>query len=234
MSLLEAQGLVAGYGETVILHGISIRVEQGEIVTIIGLNGSGKSTLLKTVFGVVRPTAGRVLFRDEAITGLSPDRIVQKGISYVPQTENIFPSLTVQENLEMGAFVRRDRGRRRIPEVLGLFPDLMSKRTERASRLSGGQRQMLALARALMLDPALLLLDEPSAGLSPILVEQVFRKIVDINRTGVAILVVEQNARRSLEQSHRGYVLVNGEARIEDSGPRLLSNPDVRRLYLGG
>ncbi|MCH8191945.1 MAG: ABC transporter ATP-binding protein [Chloroflexi bacterium] len=232
--LLEVCDLDAGYGQTQVLHGVSIRVDEREIVTIIGPNGSGKSTLLKAITGVVRPTAGRVVFGSDSIAGLSPDRIVRKGISYVPQTENVFPSLTVQENLEMGAFLRRDLGRERLPRIYELFPDLVSKRRDRASRLSGGQRQMLALARALMLDPTLLLLDEPSAGLAPMMVDDVFDKIAEINQMGIAILIVEQKARRSLQQSHRGYVLATGQTRLEDTGERLLANPEVRRLYLGG
>lgn len=232
--LLEVCDLDAGYGQTQVLHGVSIRVDEREIVTIIGPNGSGKSTLLKAITGVVRPTAGRVVFGSDSIAGLSPDRIVRKGISYVPQTENVFPSLTVQENLEMGAFLRRDLGRERLPRIYELFPDLVSKRRDRASRLSGVQRQMLALARALMLDPTLLLLDEPSAGLAPMMVDDVFDKIAEINQMGIAILIVEQKARRSLQQSHRGYVLATGQTRLEDTGERLLANPEVRRLYLGG
>ncbi len=232
--LLEVRDLDAGYGETQILHGASIRVAEREIVTIIGRNGCGKSTLLKAITGVVRPTAGRVVFGGDNIAGLQPDRIVRKGISYVPQTENVFPSLTVQENLEMGGFLRRDLGRDRLPRIFELFPDLVSKRGDRASRLSGGQRQMLALARALMLDPTLLLLDEPSAGLAPMMVDGVFDKIAEINQTGIAILIVEQKARRSLQQSHRGYVFATGQTRLEDTGERLLANPEIRRLYLGG
>ena len=232
--LLEVCDLDAGSGQTQILHGVSIRVDEREIVTIIGPNGSGKSTLLKAITGVVRPTAGRVVFGSDSIAGLSPDRIVRKGISYVPQTENVFLSLTIQENLEMGAFLRRDLGRERLPRIYEMFPDLVSKRGDRASRLSGGQRQMLALARALMLDPTLLLLDEPSAGLAPMMVDGVFDKIAEINQTGVAILIVEQKARRSLQQSHRGYVFATGQTRLEDTGERLLANPEVRRLYLGG
>ncbi|MCH8196141.1 MAG: ATP-binding cassette domain-containing protein, partial [Chloroflexi bacterium] len=183
--LLEVCDLDAGYGQTQVLHGVSIRVDEREIVTIIGPNGSGKSTLLKAITGVVRPTAGRVVFGSDSIAGLSPDRIVRKGISYVPQTENVFPSLTVQENLEMGAFLRRDLGRERLPRIYELFPDLVSKRRDRSSRLSGGQRQMLALARALMLDPTLLLLDEPSAGLAPMMVDDLFDKIAEITQMGL-------------------------------------------------
>ena len=232
--MLEVDGLRAGYGDTEVLHGVSIRVEDSEFVTVIGPNGSGKSTLMKAICGVVTPTAGSIRFRGEDLGRLSADRIVPRGLSYVPQTENVFPSLTVRENLDMGAFVRQDGVAERIGHMFELFPDLAGKRDDRAGLLSGGQRQMLALARALMLDPVLLLLDEPSAGLSPVMVESVFEKIVAINRTGVSILMVEQSARRALGLSSRGYVLATGEVRLEDTGTRLLSNPEVARLYLGG
>jgi neutral amino acid transport system ATP-binding protein len=233
MSLLQVDEIIAGYGETEILHSVSIAVGQGEIVTIIGPNGSGKSTLLKAILGLVQPKSGQVTFRDEDITGTAPERIVRKGICYVPQSNNVFPSLTVHENLEMGAFVRTDDFRQRLDEVYKLFPDLTGRRSERAGRLSGGQRQMLALARALMLDPILLLLDEPSAGLAPNLVNLVLEKIIGINSTGVAILLVEQNARKALKLSSRGYILASGQNQLEDRGERLLENPEVARLYLG-
>jgi neutral amino acid transport system ATP-binding protein len=233
MSLLQVDEVIAGYGETEILHSISIAVGQGEIVTIIGPNGSGKSTLLKAILGLVRPKSGKVTFKGEDITGTAPERIVRKGICYVPQSSNVFPSLTIHENLEMGAFVRTDDFRQRLDEVYALFPDLTGRRGERAGRLSGGQRQMLALARALMLDPILLLLDEPSAGLAPNLVNLVLEKIVGINSTGVAILLVEQNAREALKLSNRGYVLASGQNQLEDRGDNLLENPEVARLYLG-
>ena len=233
MSLLQVDKVVAGYGETEILHGISIAVEQGEIVTIIGPNGSGKSTLLKTILGLVRPRSGQVTFNGKDITGMAPERIVRKGICYVPQSSNVFPSLTVHENLEMGAFVRNDDYSHRLDEIYSLFPSLTERRRERAGRLSGGQRQMLALARALMLDPILLLLDEPSAGLAPNLVTLVLEKVVKINSTGVAILLVEQNAREALKLSSRGYILASGQNQLEDRGKNLLDNPEVARLYLG-
>ena len=233
MSLLQVDEIIAGYGETEILHSVSIAVGQGEIVTIIGPNGSGKSTLLKAILGLVQPKSGQVTFRDEDITGTAPERIVRKGICYVPQSNNVFPSLTVHENLEMGAFVRTDDFQQRLDEVYNLFPDLTGRRGERAGRLSGGQRQMLALARALMLDPILLLLDEPSAGLAPNLVNLVLEKIIGINSTGVAILLVEQNARKALKLSSRGYILASGQNQLEDRGERLLENPEVARLYLG-
>lgn len=234
MSLLEVSGVVAGYGETEILHGVSIAIEKGQIVTIIGPNGSGKSTLLKTIFGLLQPRKGRVRFRKEDITGIAPEVVVRKGLSYVPQSSNVFPSLSINENLEMGAFVRTDDFRQRLEEVYDLFPDLAERRKDRAGTLSGGQRQMLALARALMLDPVLLLLDEPSAGLAPNLVNSVFEKILGINSAGVAILLVEQNAREALGLSSWGYVLASGQNQLEDRGENLLKNPEIVKLYLGG
>ena len=234
MSLLTVSNIVAGYGETEILHGVSIAIEEGHIVTIIGPNGSGKSTLLKAIFGLVKPKEGQVLFQGKDITGHAPEMVVRRGLCYVPQSSNIFPSLSINENLEMGAFVRTDDFRPRLEEIYLLFPDLAGRRKDRAGTLSGGQRQMLALARALMLDPALLLLDEPSAGLAPNLVGSVFEKIMGINRAGVAILLVEQNAKEALQLSSWGYVLASGQNQLEDRGDKLLSNPDVTRLYLGG
>ena len=234
MSLLEVSNVVAGYGETEILHGVSIAVSEGQIVTIIGPNGSGKSTLLKTIFGLVSPKKGQVRFHEEDITGMAPEIVVRKGLCYVPQSSNVFPSLSINENLEMGAFVRTDDFRQRLEEVYDLFPDLAGRRKSRAGTLSGGQRQMLALARALMLDPVLLLLDEPSAGLAPNLVNSVFEKILGINRAGVAILLVEQSAREALGLSSWGYVLASGQNQLEDRGENLLKNPEVVKLYLGG
>ena len=234
MPLLEASEVVAGYGQTEILHGISITVDQGEIVTIIGPNGCGKSTLMKAIVGLVRVRTGSVAFMGEEIAGRPPEQIVRNGLCYVPQSNNVFPSLSIRENLEMGAFVRGDDFRGRIDEMFELFPDLTMQPGRKAGSLSGGQRQMLAIARALMLDPALLLLDEPSAGLSPAMMSTVFERIRDINQTGVAMLLVEQNARQALGMSDRGYVLVAGEKRLEDTGKDLLGNPEVARLYLGG
>jgi len=234
MSLLAVEGVFSGYGGLDILRGVSIRVEEGEIVTIIGPNGAGKSTLMKTVFGILRPSQGSIRLKGEEIGGRKPHEIVRKGISYVPQSENVFPSLTVEENLAMGAFIRRDGVRGRIEEMFGLFPDLAGRSKEVVGRLSGGQRQMVAFARALMLDPELILLDEPSAGLAPVLVSNVFKKIMDINGTGVAVVMVEQNAREALRVSHRGYVLATGENRLEGPGPELLADEQVGRLYLGG
>ncbi len=232
--MLEARDVVSGYGEVEILHGVSISVEEGEIVTIIGPNGAGKSTLLKTIFGLLPARRGDIFFSGERVTGRSPQAIVQEGMCYVPQSDNIFPSLTIQENLEMGGFIRRDDYRPRIEELYGLFPDLAERRHVRAGKLSGGQRQMLALARALMLEPRMLLLDEPSASLAPNMVELVFAKILEINRSGVGIVMVEQNARDALALSHRGYVLAMGQNRLEGSGESLLESEEVGRLYLGG
>jgi ABC-type branched-subunit amino acid transport system ATPase component len=233
VTVLEAREVVSGYGEVEILHGVSIKVEEGEIVTIIGPNGAGKSTLLKTIFGLLPCKRGAVFFHGENVTGHSPQALVRKGISYVPQSDNVFPSLTVQENLEMGAFIRRDNYRAKIEEVLALFPDVVERRHTRAGKLSGGQRQMLALGRALMLEPRVLLLDEPSASLAPNMVQLVFAKIQDINRSGVSIVMVEQNARESLKLSHQGYVLAMGQNRLEGSGASLLESEEVGRLYLG-
>jgi ABC-type branched-subunit amino acid transport system ATPase component len=232
--LLEANEVVAGYGETEILHGVSITVDAGEVVTIIGPNGCGKSTLMKALVGLVPVRTGSVTFKGSVISGRPPEQIVRTGLCYVPQTNNVFPSLSIRENLEMGAFVRRDDYRGRIDEMLDLFPDLTRDPRRKAGSLSGGQRQMLAIARALMLDPALLLLDEPSAGLSPAMMNTVFDRILNINQTGVAVLLIEQNARDALGMSDRGYVLVAGEKRLEDTGQDLLDNPEVASLYLGG
>ncbi|OGO03600.1 MAG: ABC transporter ATP-binding protein [Chloroflexi bacterium RBG_13_54_9] len=234
MSLLDVSGVVSGYGETDILTGVSITVQAGEVVAIIGPNGSGKSTLMKTIFGLLRPRRGEIIFHGESIAGLAPDHITRRGVCYMPQSDNVFPSLSTHENLEMGAFIREDGFSARLEEVYSLFPDLFSKRNARAGSLSGGQRQMLALARALMLDPTLLLLDEPSAGLSPKLVDTIMSKILEINRSGVSILMVEQRAREALKLSTRGYILAMGRNQMEGSGEGLLDNEEVRRLYLGG
>ena len=234
MPLLDVAEVVAGYGGTEILHGVSMAVDQGEVVTIIGPNGCGKSTLMKAIVGLVRVRTGTVCFQERDISGQPPERIVRNGLCYVPQSNNVFPTMTIRENLEMGAFVRNDDHRGRIEEMFQLFPDLAQRPGQRAGSLSGGQRQMLAIARALMLDPVLLLLDEPSAGLSPAMMDNVFERIREINESGVAVLLVEQNAREALNMSDRGYVLVAGENRLEDTGKDLLDNPEVARLYLGG
>jgi ABC-type branched-subunit amino acid transport system ATPase component len=234
VALLDVRDLNSGYGEMSILHGVSIRVEVGEAVTLIGPNGAGKSTLLKTIFGLLTPTAGRILFEDADITGMRPPLLVRRGLSYVPQVDNVFPSLTVEENLQMGAFVRHDGVAERLTEIYGLFPTLRLKRKQRVGSLSGGERQMVAMGRALMLDPRLLLLDEPSAGLAPRLVSLVFEKMTEINRTGIALLIVEQNAREALRLSDRGYLIAGGQVRLEGEGSQLLHDAEVGRLYLGG
>jgi neutral amino acid transport system ATP-binding protein len=231
--VLETEGLVAGYvPEVDVLHGVDITVERGEMVTLIGPNGAGKSTLVKAVVGLLRPRDGRVLLRDEDITGERPHRIVAQGVGYVPQRESVFPSMTVQENLELGLLHTRNGPR--IEEMLMLFPQLEARRRQPAGTLSGGERQMLAMARALISDPEVVLLDEPSAGLSPLYVDALFEKISEINARGVTILMVEQNARRSLAISHRGYVLDVGRNRFAGTGQELLHNPKVIDLYLGG
>jgi ABC-type branched-subunit amino acid transport system ATPase component len=234
VALLDVRCVNSGYGEMTILRDVSVRVDLGEVVTLIGPNGAGKSTLLKTIFGLLRPTGGQILFEDTDITGLNPPALVRRGMSYVPQVDNVFPSLTVQENLEMGAFVRHDSFVERLEEIYAFFPALGLKRKQRVGGLSGGERQMVAMGRALMLDPRLLLLDEPSAGLSPRLVRIVFEKMAEINQTGVALLFVEQNAREALRLSHRGYVMASGEVRLEGEGSQLVQDEEVRRLYLGG
>ncbi len=232
--ILKVHDTTAGYSEIDILHDVSIVLEAGEIVSVIGPNGAGKSTLLKTIFGCLKPKKGNVTFKNEDITGMSPEKIVKKGISYVPQVENIFPSLTIHENLEMGAFTRTDNYSSRMNEIYDLFPDLKKRRNDKAGLLSGGQRQMVAMGRALMLDPAVLLLDEPSAGLAPKLVSMIFERIKDINATGVAMLLVEQNAREALGLARRGYVLATGKNVLDGDAKTLLANKEVARLYLGG
>ena len=234
MVILSAEAITAGYGEVDILHRVDLQVKTGEIVSIIGPNGAGKSTLLKTIFGLLHPRQGRIILNNDDITGLRPDIIVRKGISYVPQVDNVFPSMTIQENLEMGAFIRADDFSHRLSEVYGLFPILEERKKQKVGQLSGGQRQMVAMGRALMLDPQILLLDEPSAGLAPLLVSHIFEKIEEINATGVAIVIVEQNAREALKMSHRGYVLAMGKNELEGEGQALLENEEVGRLYLGG
>jgi neutral amino acid transport system ATP-binding protein len=234
MSLLATEDLVAGYvPEVDILTGVSIAVEEGEVVTVIGPNGAGKSTLAKAIFGLLHPRRGRVVFRGDEISGLKPHAITRRGMSYVPQLDNVFPSLTVRENLEMGA-LERGRAEERIEQLFELFPRLGERPRQTAGSMSGGERQMVAMARALMADPQVLLLDEPSAGLAPAFVTTIFERIEAINRTGVTIVMVEQNARRALGMSDRGYVLETGANRFEGRGHELLENEEVARLYLGG
>jgi ABC-type branched-subunit amino acid transport system ATPase component len=235
MIILKADNITAGYTREVdILSDVNLRLQQGQIVTIIGPNGAGKSTLLKTIFGILKPSNGKISLKDEDITGLKPDKVAQKGISYVPQVDNVFPSLTIQENLEMGAFIRDDDFSPRLNEIYELFPVLGERKKQKAGQLSGGQRQMVAMGRALMVDPQVLLLDEPSAGLSPKLVDMIFEKIIDINKTGVSMIIVEQNAREALKMADHGYVLAMGRNVLDDSGDVLLANEEVGRLYLGG
>jgi len=234
--VLRAEGLVAGYvPEVDILSGVNAEVREGEIVTIVGPNGAGKSTLIKCVFGLLPPRAGRVLLRDEDITGERPHVITRRGMSYVPQLDNVFPTLTVEENLEMGAIAARgtDRGER-MAAMYDLFPRLAERRRQPAGTMSGGERQMVAMARALMPNPTVLLLDEPSAGLAPAFVDAIFDQVLEVNRVGVTVLMVEQNARRALAMSHRGYVLDLGSNRFEGPGRELLEDPKVAELYLGG
>jgi len=234
MPLLKAEDISGGYGGVDILHAVNIQVEPGQIVSIVGPNGAGKSTVMKAIFGLINVRAGRVLFKDKDITRMRPDLIVRQGMCYVPQEHNVFPSLTVQENLEMGAFVRSDDYWPQIERVYELFPPLKDKYKQLAGHLSGGQRQMVAMGRALMLDPELLLLDEPSAGLSPLFIEQIFERIQEINKMGVGILMVEQNAKQALALSHRGYVLVMGSNRHDDTGLNLINNPEIAKMFLGG
>jgi len=232
--VLATEGLVAGYvPEVDILTDVSIVVKDGEIVTVIGPNGAGKSTLIKSIFGLLPPRKGRVAFRGEDLTGLRPHAITRRGMSYVPQLDNVFQSLTVDENLEMGA-LDSGKARDRMAVMYELFPRLGERRTQDAGTMSGGERQMLAMARALMPEPQVLLLDEPSAGLAPAFVEAIFAKIEEINNQGVTIVMVEQNARRALGMSDRGYVLDLGQNRFEGPGRELLEDPKVAELYLGG
>ena len=233
MTLLEAHGISAGYGAAEIIHDVSLRVGDAEVVTIIGPNGAGKSTLLKTIFGLLRPSRGRITFQGSDVTRASAPKMVAAGAALVPQTSNVFPSLNVRENLQLGGYRRRHGTAARLAEILCLFPDLEHRPAERAANLSGGQRQMLAIGRALMLDPVLLCLDEPTASLSPRMRGQIFERIRAINAQGVAILMVEQNAKEALRLSDRGYVLVAGRNALEQPGEQLLANPDVGRLFLG-
>lgn len=231
---LAAERVTCGYGEVQILRDVSIHVAQGETVTVIGPNGAGKSTLLKAVFGLLPLQRGRITLGPDDVTGRAPEQMVRSGVGYVPQTDNVFARLTVRENLEMGAYIRDDGVAERIEEILTLFPALAERLQERAGKLSGGQRQMLAIARALMLEPRVLMLDEPSASLAPHMVDDVFARIQEINRHGTAMLLVEQNARQALAISDRGYVLAAGENRGAGDAASLLENDEVRRLYLGG
>ena len=234
MPLLTVEGAVSGYGEMQVLNGVSLEVGQTEIVSIVGPNGAGKSTVMKLVFGLLKPWQGTVTFGGHDISGMAPEKLVRLGLSYVPQVDNVFPNLTVEENLEMGGFTREGSLAEQKERVYELVPRLAERRRQRAGKMSGGERQMVAMGRALMLDPKLLMLDEPSAGLAPLLVDMIFERIVDINASGVAVLMVEQNAKKSLALADRGYVLATGQNQVDGPGKRLLDDPEVARLYLGG
>ena len=234
MSLLEVRGLDAGYGDLQILTDVDLDVDHEEYVTIVGPNGAGKSTVMKSVFGLTTHMGGTVTFDGEDISGTNPEEIIHKGLGYVPQNENIFAELDVEENLEMGAYILDEVPQEELRKVYDRFPILEERKHQQAGTMSGGQRQMLAMGRALMLDPDLLLLDEPSAGLAPDLVDEMFDKIDEINESGTAIMMVEQNAKEALRRCDRGYVLANGQNRFEDEGMALLNDEEVRREFLGG
>ncbi|TNC51172.1 ABC transporter ATP-binding protein [Rubellimicrobium rubrum] len=234
-AFLVGEGMVGGYGKgPSILNGCTISAEKGEIAVIVGPNGAGKSTAMKAIFGMLDLRTGSVRLNGEEITGLSPQARVAKGMAFVPQVRNIFPSMSVEENLEMGAFLRRDDITQTIEQVYGLFPILRDKRRQPAGELSGGQRQQVAVGRALMTRPSVLMLDEPTAGVSPIVMDELFDRILEIARAGITILMVEQNARQALEIADRGYVLVQGANAFTGTGRELLADPQVRKSFLGG
>lgn len=234
MSFLAGEHMTGGYGGVDILHDCTIAVEKGEIAVIVGPNGAGKSTAMKAVFGMLKIHTGRVVLDGEEITALSPQDRVAKGMAFVPQNNNVFPSMSVEQNLEMGAFLRRDDISATMDQVFNLFPVLKEKRRQFAGELSGGQRQQVAVGRALMTKPKLLMLDEPTAGVSPIVMDELFDLIIDIARTGLSILMVEQNARQALNIADKGYVLVQGKNRYTDTGKALMNDPAVRKSFLGG
>jgi branched-chain amino acid transport system ATP-binding protein len=234
--LLRAENLTAGYGKMPILHGVSLEVRRGELVSVIGPNGAGKSTSFKTIVGFLRPASGRVLFDGQDITGLRPDQVLRIGLAYVPQGRIVFPQMTVLENLEMGGYIERDAWRlhEALERVYALFPILAERRRQRAGTMSGGEQQMVAIGRALMTTPKLVLLDEPSLGLAPKFVSIIFDRLTEMKRAGYTLMVVEQNAARALAVADRGYVLELGKNRSEGTGQSLLADPEVKRLYLGG
>ena len=234
--VLKVDGIHAGYGKLDILHGVTLEVRPGEIVCVIGPNGAGKSTTFKSIVGLLRPTSGRVLFDGREITGLRPDQILRRGLAYVPQGRIVFPQMTVLENLEMGGYIETNRAKLRdaTDRVFAIFPILGERRKQKAETMSGGEQQMVAIGRALMTSPKLILLDEPSLGLSPKLVTLIFDKLLEMKRAGYSLVVVEQNAAKALSVADRGYVLELGENRFEGTGQALLNDPEVKRLYLGG
>ena len=234
MTALVGTAMTGGYGGADILKDCTIAVEAGEIAVIVGPNGAGKSTAMKAMFGMLDLRAGTVLLNGDDISDLPPQQRVRRGMGLVPQTQNVFTSMTVEENLQMGGFIRGDDFSDTIEEIYRLFPVLREKRAQPAGELSGGQRQQVAVGRALMTQPNVLMLDEPTAGVSPIVMGELFDRIIDVAQTGIAILMVEQNAKHALQIADRGYVLVQGENRYTDSGAALLANPDVRRAFLGG
>ena len=234
MSYLIGENMTGGYGAADILHDCTIAVDLGEIVVIVGPNGAGKSTAMKAVFGMLDLREGSVRLNGDDITRLSPQERVRRGMGFVPQTSNIFTSMTVRENLEMGAYLREDDYSATLAQIYGLFPILKEKSRQSAGELSGGQRQQVAVARALMMQPRVLMLDEPTAGVSPIVMDELFDRILEIRNSGIAVLMVEQNAAQALAIADRGYVLVTGENRFTDSGQALLEDPEVRRSFLGG
>ena len=234
MSFLDASNMTGGYGASDILHDCTLRVEKGQIAVIVGPNGAGKSTAMKAVFGMLKLRGGSVTLDGEDITALSPQERVRKGMGFVPQVNNVFPTMTVEENLEMGAYIREDDYRDTMEQVYELFPILREKRHQHAGELSGGQRQQAAVGRALMTKPKLLMLDEPTAGVSPIVMDELFDRIIEVARTGISILMVEQNARQALEIADTGYVLVQGANKYTDTGAALMADPEVRRTFLGG
>jgi ABC-type branched-subunit amino acid transport system ATPase component len=235
MPLLEVKNVVSGYGRTDVLHGVSISVARDEIVTIIGPNGAGKSTLFKTIMGYLIPRSGKVIFSEEDLTQLKPNHKVEKGIAYVPQLDNTFLSLTIRENLEMGGFSKDSEALKQgIETAYGTFPILSDRRNQRARNLSGGQRQMLAMSMALMTEPDLLLLDEPSAGLSPKISDEVFNQIMNLHQKGIGVLIIEQDAHRSLSISDRGYVLAMGQNHFDGSADTILNDPQIKQAFLGG
>ena len=231
---LSAENMLGGYGETTILNDCSISVQKGEIAVIVGPNGAGKSTAMKAIFGMLDLRAGNIIFDGKDITDLKPQERVKSGMGFVPQTHNVFTSMTVMENLEIGGFTNQENLPKNISEVFKLFPVLEEKQKQLVGELSGGQRQQVAVGRALMTNPKLLMLDEPTAGVSPLVVKELFEKIISIARTGIAILMVEQNARQALEIADNGFVLVQGENKYTDRGSKLLSNKEVRKAFLGG